>query len=109
MKRPLHREDKSDLRVVQLHLDRGSRDVANLQGLRLDASKQVEYASVLEPHLVVQESSELLGQQTYGGLRALTGVDPVEVDARQPLVVFGDGLYLLQAAKQFCQLGAPIR
>ena len=60
--------------------------VAELQRARLDAAQDVDHPAVLEPHLVVEEPPQLLGQQADRRLGALAGVQPVVVDVPQPRV-----------------------
>src|SRR5919106_2759066 len=54
--------------------------------------------------MVVEEPSQLVGQDPNRPLRALGSVDPVEVDAGQLRVDVGYGLDLLQTLEQIAQL-----
>ena len=57
-----------------------------MQGGRLDLAHQVQHAAVLQPHLVVGEAAQLLGDAADRVLGALGGLGPAVVDGAQAAV-----------------------
>ena len=58
----------------------GARRAARARRSRCCAD-QVHHPPVLQPHPVVEEAAQLLGEAAHGGLGALAGVGPLVVDA----------------------------
>lgn len=86
VERPLHRQHDVGSLGVDLHREIDPGLVAQAQRAALDASQQVDHPAVLEPYLVIEEPSQLLGQLPYRRLGRLGGLQPVVVDVPQPQV-----------------------
>jgi hypothetical protein len=95
--RTLHGQADGDTGVVKLHGDYRFGLVADAECLALDGAEQVEDPPILEPHVIVEEAAELVGEETNGGLGALAGVDPVEMDPAQSPVLTAEILDLLES------------
>ena len=80
---------------------------AQLQRPALDAAQDVDHPAVLEPHLVIEEPPELLGELADRGLGALGGVQPVVVNVPQARVAFGVAGELVHPVQQAGQLLLP--
>ena len=56
------------------------------QGLGLDAMQDVHDAAILQPDFVVQKAPQLLRELRHGGLRLLTRLQPIVVNALEAQV-----------------------
>jgi hypothetical protein len=64
--------------------------MAQRQGVALDLADHLEYSPVVQPDLVVEEPAQLLRQQPNRLLGPLAGLDPVEVQCGEALIVSTD-------------------
>src|SRR5271165_5204274 len=100
IERTLHREIDRDARVVELHGHSPVGPATDPQRLGLDRTKQVEYTSILQPHLIIEKAPELIGEEPDGGLRPLAGIDPIEMDAAESPVLTAELLDVLEQLEQ---------
>ena len=103
VERPLERQRDLDAGLVD-HQARASGGAARTaQGGGLDRAHQVQDPPVLQPHLVVEEAPQLLGDLPHGALGALGRLRPVVVDrAESPVRV--DRVEALHPAEQLGEL-----
>ena len=107
VQRPLHRQPDFGRRGVELHREIDLGLVTEAERAGLDAPQQVDHPPVLEPHLVVEEPSQLLGQLPHRRLGGLGGLQPVMVHVPQPGVAVGVAGELVDPVEQIRQLLLP--
>ena len=103
IKRPFHREPDLGRRGVELDREVDPGLVTQAERAGLDVAQQVDHPPVLEPHLVVEEPSQLLGQLPHRRLGGLGGLQPVMVHVPQPgvaLSVAGQPVHPVEQVRQ---------